>query len=921
MALFFLVLALPSVASASDTHVHRDVPVRPVFWWAFSLDVGESATFETSNLSVGTDTVINIWDGTDWTSAAYNDDYGSSLRSRATVTNTASYLHTYYIIVTNHGSNSGTADLYKDGSLYWSQIPVEGETVGVPCGEAYDYETVKATGSTKDLMLFGFGILGFGRRLQALDFDNGVGDNARISGKIDVCNVIIGLDSWWAETAGEAHVYANDYWTDDPKDGDGLGGALESELGTCNSRSQPGCASCNADGDSHCAVEEGETYALFDSDNDGLRDDFEVFGVDARIPNYLPTWGADPLHKDAFVEIDWYEQSYPVTAEAIRYASSELGKGSAITLQNPDGLPGIRLHADIGVDATNAEEQTLYGDWGGASAVPTKKYKNAANDYSAEERRGIFRYGLAKSGGGGQGQTDGRAFVFQYFNGAHLVHEMGHTMALGHAGTSAWGAVNCKPNYRSVMNYAYQGDASLGYSQGAIDTVLNPAAVDETVGIGTSDNSWFEEDWFRLNVSGAMIDWNRNGTYESGKVRAPLTWARWAGGGCATFQHNKTPLQHNSMKPTTPSIMRLGSRLYVFWIGSDDTIYYRHGLIGSRSSGGCLDNQLGTKCMNWSETRSVRTGTAVSAVAWGSKMVLAFKSTTGNLYTISSLGTDSSGNFTGWTTPIYLGAMLDEPEAVEFDHADGARIGLFYRDPNGVFRTWLSAQPGGGWYRQDVTDQTGTPLEAGLSPTVATMSNGTASVHCGVFPNGQGYIGFYCYDKTTNRWTDLTGSAYSNGVGPRSSVKAGLYFHVPRDENGDPVNGDNTEGRFHLAIDRVKANEEFPVMWMSNPLSFSSPPDPNIEMVLNSPLYHGHFRIISGVDMYEDAEVSSLKMVMIGTGDKGDHLNFWPFADGTFAAELRDGNDFRVISYGLCVNLGGSDFCGPGETRRWSPTF
>ena len=42
---------------------------------------------------------------------------------------------------------------------------------------------------------------------------------------------------------------------------------------------------------------------------------------------------------------------------------------------------------------------------------------------------------------------------------ATLAHEMGHTMALRHGGarpTAADPAVNCRPNYESVMSYLFQ---------------------------------------------------------------------------------------------------------------------------------------------------------------------------------------------------------------------------------------------------------------------------------------------------------------------------------------------------------------------------------------------------------------------------------------------------------------------------------
>jgi hypothetical protein len=56
-----------------------------------------------------------------------------------------------------------------------------------------------------------------------------------------------------------------------------------------------------------------------DQDGDGLLDSWETFGIDMHndgtIDVDLPAFGADPLHKDLFLEYDWVMGFAPTQAE------------------------------------------------------------------------------------------------------------------------------------------------------------------------------------------------------------------------------------------------------------------------------------------------------------------------------------------------------------------------------------------------------------------------------------------------------------------------------------------------------------------------------------------------------------------------------------------------------------------------------
>jgi hypothetical protein len=100
---------------------------------------------------------------------------------------------------------------------------------------------------------------------------------------------------------GRARIIKNDAGvTGHDADGDGLGSELESVLGTCDSLS--GTTTGMDDIEFDCSIAADPK----DTDGDGLRDDWEVLGLERayqRRPNtwvhenlLLPAWGADPRH-------------------------------------------------------------------------------------------------------------------------------------------------------------------------------------------------------------------------------------------------------------------------------------------------------------------------------------------------------------------------------------------------------------------------------------------------------------------------------------------------------------------------------------------------------------------------------------------------------------------------------------------------
>lgn len=225
-----------------------------------------------------------------------------------------------------------------------------------------------------------------------------------------------------------------------------------------------------------------------DSDGDGLLDDWEINGLDVDgdgvVDLDLPALGADPMHKDLFVELDWRADSPPTRFAVQRwkeaFAAAPIDAGG---VPNPDGLPGINLHVDTG---SLTEGGVLVGDnlGGGNELGPEfpvctlqQLYPAKAANFDEHARGLVFRYGITSTrccvdgpsfgaacfinsqcpqsgcqSSGGRAEIGGNDFVVwnRNFIGGALMHELGHTLNLRHGGSVDH---NCKPNYISVMNY------------------------------------------------------------------------------------------------------------------------------------------------------------------------------------------------------------------------------------------------------------------------------------------------------------------------------------------------------------------------------------------------------------------------------------------------------------------------------------
>jgi hypothetical protein len=236
-----------------------------------------------------------------------------------------------------------------------------------------------------------------------------------------------------------------------------------------------------------------------DSDGDGLPDRWEEEGYDAdkdgTVDVNLSAMGADPQRKDVFVQLD--------AMKGLRLSSQALEKVTnafaAAPILNPDGSTGISLHVDDGPNSVmNPQTGQIWGSLSRANEInliPSLGYFQGNNyNWSAFDtlkgnlfpasRQPIFHYALSADRYGGSassgisrsaGSNGGSDFIVAlgllcspegacpgptFAQAGTFMHELGHNLGLQHGGQDG---LNNKPNYLSIMNYAFQFSGVLGH--------------------------------------------------------------------------------------------------------------------------------------------------------------------------------------------------------------------------------------------------------------------------------------------------------------------------------------------------------------------------------------------------------------------------------------------------------------------------
>jgi hypothetical protein len=352
-----------------------------------------------------------------------------------------------------------------------------------------------------------------------------------------------------------------------------------------------------------------------DTDGDALCDNWEANGInvddDSEVELDLPARGADPLHKDIFVEVDTMAApggDTPLFQPRAGVLDSVEQAFAESPVSNPDGEQGIDLHLtrdekveysdyvlfnssfSLGEGVTgdvatfdeikNGDRRCGTGDNVGSFGTPANRTDENCEKL-LKSRALVYRYALfadqraSSPNSGGIADLPGDDFlvtlgtfntwvrkivrksltdsnislqrygdILRDVQASTLMHELGHTLNLRHGGDTN---TNNKPNYLSVMNYAYQLPklAALGknetdgavlvnrpldYSRTAVD--LDEANLDEAAGVSdladgrvlfqprNATGGTGEFPRRAAGPTGGPVDWDLDGTVESGVTQS-----------------------------------------------------------------------------------------------------------------------------------------------------------------------------------------------------------------------------------------------------------------------------------------------------------------------------------------------------------------------------------------------------------------
>lgn len=362
----------------------------PFYIAYISIGTGTTVTYETSACSASTNPVLHLLridsNGVP-TQVAFNDDYaGLGVNARVAYTNFSATTTFMLIMRSASSTTEGSCAVSKNGLSFEPTAPVGGRRISASSltqGPNNRLHTTHVIGGSVTHAVLAFApnystIVAMGLGNSPGGAANMLLGGAESDYLVGTPRIRNGGTLLPQPEVGNVRVLINDY-TVDP-DGDGLGSGLEGELGTCAATT--GCLFRAVSGK--------------DSDRDGLSDGDEVFGVGGVLPGGvddlpLARWGASPIHKDVFVEVDYVNtlgtlppgtnpfawlRAHP--NDATVYNGTVEGWVSSVRapfltgptnhLQNPDGNPGVNVHLDIGVKPNSRLDEGSFGDYGASSS-------------------------------------------------------------------------------------------------------------------------------------------------------------------------------------------------------------------------------------------------------------------------------------------------------------------------------------------------------------------------------------------------------------------------------------------------------------------------------------------------------------------------------------------------------------------------
>jgi hypothetical protein len=222
-------------------------------------------------------------------------------------------------------------------------------------------------------------------------------------------------------------------------------------------------------------------------------------------------------------------------------------------------------------------------------------------------------------------------------------------------------------------------------------------------------------------------------------------------------------------------------------------------------------------------------------------------------------------------------------------------------------------------------DTLGVPIATAVGPSLLELGTGEL---CGVFPDPESHIRFYCYEPERGAWRDLTARAFYATLGPKTGGPVGMAYHRFRYADGGFVgNGASSEeagarGAVYLSFTEPAPDTKTPDnpnVLISTALDRTALARDAIDFRWRGSLINQWAHVARGtaVTLVEEPSLPGL-VALVPMRVKGDpsraRIELLPVADGTFDAALDSGDDFAVMERGICTGLRGVKWCGGPKT-------
>jgi hypothetical protein len=255
---------------------------------------------------------------------------------------------------------------------------------------------------------------------------------------------------------------------------------------------------------------------------------------------------------------------------------------------NNDGTVDIVAFGDAGVWTARASNDgftqvQFASEFFGSHKYIAQKPEVVHGQQMSPGRRGIFHYVMGYTTGGGGCVVDIIACGFNMFDDGNSAHEFAHTIGLRHDGPAIpdnKDQANCKPNYPSLINYAFLYTGYRQFSDGRRRDFpdLNNHALIETNAVDPSNqpllNALENSFLYKVDRATGSVDWNRDGQFSApgAPVRAYANYR--PGEQCEFTKEEMREAGINSVR--SPAIVRFANTIWIFGIDLDGKLAVTH---------------------------------------------------------------------------------------------------------------------------------------------------------------------------------------------------------------------------------------------------------------------------------------------------------------------------------------------------------